>query len=94
MIPLVEVLVELPDFRKRRGKRLPFSAILALACAAGLCGARSHSAMAHWGPNCGRALAQAPGFTHAKTPCAATLHAIFRHLGVELSDSKLHQWSE
>ena len=94
IIPLIEVLVEIPDFRKSRGKRHPLSAILALACAAVLCGARSYSAMADWGRNYGQALAQALGFTHAKTPCAATLYTVFYHLDVKLFENRLRQWAE
>lgn len=94
IIPLIEVLVEMPDFRKSRGKRHTLSAILALACAATLCGARSYSAMADWGRDYGRALAHALGFTHEKTPCAATLHTVFRHLDVALFEGKLQQWAE
>lgn len=94
IIPLIEVLVEIPDFRSSRGKRHALSAILAMACAATLCGARSYSAMADWGRNYGRALAQALGFTHAKTPCAATLHTVFGHLDVALLEQRLHHWAE
>jgi predicted transposase YbfD/YdcC len=94
IIPLIEILVEMPDFRKSRGKRHPLAAILALACAATLCGARSYSAMADWGRNYGRALAQALGFTHAKTPCAATLYTVFSHLDVALFENRLRQWAE
>ena len=94
IIPLIEILVEMPDFRKSRGKRHPLAAILALGCAATLCGARSYSAMADWGRNYGRALAQALGFTHAKTPCAATLYTVFSHLDVALFEHRLRQWAE
>ena len=94
IIPLIEVFVEIPDFRKRRGKRHPLPAILALACAAVLCGARSYSAMADWGRNYGLALAQALGFTHAKTPCAATLYTVFGHLDVELFEKQLAPMGE
>jgi predicted transposase YbfD/YdcC len=94
IIPLIELFVEIPDFRKCRGKRHPLPAILALACAAVLCGARSYSAMAEWGRNYGRGLAQALGFTHQKTPCAATLFNVFGHLDVALFEDKLRQWAE
>jgi predicted transposase YbfD/YdcC len=94
IVPLIEFFVEIPDFRESRGKRHPLSAILALACAAVLCGARSYGAMADWGRNYGQALARALGFTHKKTPCAATLHTVFRLLDVAFFESKLRQWAE
>lgn len=94
VVPLIDVFVEIPDFRQRRGKRHPLTAILALACAATLCGARSYRAMADWGRNYGQVLAHALGFTHRTTPCAATLHTVFRHLDLALFESKLHQWAE
>jgi len=39
--PLIEVLAEIPDFRKNHGKRHPLGAILALAGRAMRCGYRS-----------------------------------------------------
>ena len=36
--PLLHALVEVADFREPRGKRHPLAAILALSCAAALCG--------------------------------------------------------
>jgi hypothetical protein len=89
IIPLVEVFVEISDFRQNQGKRYALSAILALACAAMLCGYRSYSAIAEWGRNYGESLAVALGFKHGKTPCAATLHTIFRHFDVEQFEVKL-----
>jgi predicted transposase YbfD/YdcC len=57
-----------------------------------LCGARSYSAIAEWGRNYGTRLAQALGFTHA-TPCAATLHTIFRHVDRDAFEAHLGAWA-
>jgi predicted transposase YbfD/YdcC len=94
IVPLVGVFVEIADFRQCRGKRHPLPAILALACAAMLCGARSYRAMADWGRNYGQDLACALGFTHHTTPCAATLHTVFRHLDREQFEARLQRWAE
>ena len=77
--PLIEVFATIPDLRRSRGKRHPLPAMLSLACCAVLCGYRSDSAIAEWGRNYGAHMAQALGFTY-DTPCAATLHTVFRHL--------------
>jgi predicted transposase YbfD/YdcC len=59
-----------------------------------LCGYKSYSAMAEWGRNYGQDFAKALGFTHRKTPCAATLHYIFRSLDTQLFESRLGNWAE
>jgi predicted transposase YbfD/YdcC len=91
--PLIEVFAAIPDFRKPRGKRHPLAAIFALACCALLCGYRSYSAMAEWGRNYGARLAQALGFTH-DTPCAATLHTIFRPVNRAEFEAHLGAWAD
>src|SRR5262250_1964591 len=91
--PLIEVFAEIPDFRHRRGKRHPLPAMLSLACCAMLCGYRSYSAIAEWGYNYGTRIAQALGFTH-NTPCAATLHTVFRHVDRDVVEAKLGAWAE
>ena len=91
--PLIEVLAEMPDLRSRRGKRHPLSAMLAMACCAMLCGYRSYSALAEWGRNYGTGIAQALGFTH-NTPCAATLHTIFRQVDRADLEARLGTWAE
>ena len=91
--PLIEVFSEIVDVRKARGKRHPLSAILALSCCAMLCGYRSYSAIAEWGRNYGSEITQALGFTH-NTPCAATLHTIFRCIDREALEAKVGIWAE
>ena len=91
--PLIEVLADIPDFRKARGKRHPLPSILALACCAILCGYRSYSAIAEWGANYGQRFTRVLGFTH-KTPSASTLHTIFKGIGLEVFEAKLGAWAE
>jgi hypothetical protein len=91
---LLSVLATVPDPRGRRGKRHPLSAILAMAVAATLCGAKSYAAMADWGRNYGPAFAQALGFTRLKTPCAACLFLLFRRLDRAALEAALARWAE
>src|SRR5262245_50607212 len=91
--PLIEVLAEIPDFRSQHGKRHPLAAILALACSAMLCGYRSYTAIAEWGRHYGASLVQALGFTH-RSPCAATLHTVLRHVDREAVEAQLGAWAE
>jgi predicted transposase YbfD/YdcC len=91
--PLIEVFAAMPDFRHRQGKRHPLPAILSLACCAMLCGSRSYSAIAAWGRNYGTRIAQALGCTH-NTPCAATLHTVFRHMDRDAVEATLGAWAE
>lgn len=91
---LVEVLAEVEDPRKARGKRHPLAAILALAVAATLCGAKGSGAIAQWGRDQGAPLARALGFTRAKTPCAGTLHSLFQRLDRQALERALSAWVE
>jgi predicted transposase YbfD/YdcC len=92
--PLRATLYEIPDPRHARGRRHPLAAILALMCVALLCGYRSYSAIADWGRCYGQKLARALGFTHSKTPCAATLHHVLRQLDGPLVEAALSAWAE
>jgi hypothetical protein len=91
---LIEALQEVPEVRSAQGRRHPLRAMLALACAAMLCGARTYEAIAEWGRNYDPALARALGFTHPKTPCAATLFLLFRRLDLTKLEAVLGAWAE
>ena len=90
---LLDILAEVPDFRNDRGKRHPLSAILALAIIAMMCGCRSYAAIAEWGRTYHTDLAKALGFTHTKTPCASTLHYVFKDLDATALETALTQWA-
>jgi predicted transposase YbfD/YdcC len=92
--PLIAVLAEIRDFRKARGKRHPLAAVLALVCAAILCGCRSYSAVAQWARDYDRELIAALGFTHRHPPCAATLHTILANLDRADVEAKLTAWAQ
>ena len=49
--------------------------------------------MAEWGRGYGQKLARALGFTHAKTPCAATLYHVLRQLDGNLVEATLGAWA-
>ena len=91
---LVEALAEIPDVRSSQGRRHPLPAMLALACTAMLCGARSYSAIADWGRNFSPDLVGALGFTHTPTPCAATFYLAFRRLDRTQVEAVLGAWAE
>jgi predicted transposase YbfD/YdcC len=67
--------------------------MLSLACGAMLCGYRSESAIAAWGRHDGARIAQALGFPH-NTPCAATLHTVFRHVDRDAVAATVGTWAE
>jgi len=91
--PLIEYLAQVPDSRSKHGRRYSLVAILALACAATMCGYRSYSAIAEWGRNYGLSLAKALGFKDC-LPCASTLHYVFRRLQWEKLEQQLAPWAE
>ena len=90
---LLDILAEVPDSRNNRGKRHPLSAILGLAVIAMMCGYRSYAAIAEWGRTYHTDLAKALGFTHTKTPCASTLHYVFKDLDATALENRLTRWT-
>ena len=90
---LLDILAEVHDSRNNRGKRHPLSAILGLAVIAMMCGARSYAAIAEWGRTYHTDLPKALGFKRTKTPCASTLHYVFKDLDATALENKLTHWA-
>lgn len=95
--PLLDVIATIPDVRDRRGKRHPLAGVLALACVATLCGARSYSAVAEWGHTYNEvdpALLRSLGLGRHGPPSSATIHRIFRRIDVGALEWALGHWAQ
>jgi hypothetical protein len=91
---LLEAFARVPDPRQRRGRRHPLPALLALAAAAMLSGARSLYAIAQWGRLQPPGTVRALGFTRDRTPSVSTLHEVFRALDVAAFEAALAAWAQ
>lgn len=89
---LVAAFAQVPDPRSRHGRRHPLPAVLALATAAMLSGARSLYAIAQWGRLQPVEVVRALGFTRTRTPSAAMLHYTFKAVEVAAFEAALQQW--
>lgn len=90
---LLEAFARVPDPRRRRGRRHPLPAILALSAAAMLSGARSLYAIAQWGRLQRPEVLRALGFTRDRPPCVATLHLAFKALDAAAFEAALAGWA-
>jgi len=91
---LLETFAAVPDPRKRRGRRHPLPALLALSAAAMLSGARSLYAIAQWGRLQPPGVVRALGFTRDRTPAVSTLHLVFKDLDVRAFEAALARWAQ
>ena len=56
-----------------------------------MCGHKGYTSIATWARS-QTALAKALGFTHQKTPCAATIHNLLKKLDAEVLEDILSKW--
>jgi hypothetical protein len=97
---LAEALAAVPDPRQPHGWRpqyppIPLVALLQLAVAATLCGARSLYAMAQWGRERledDPALLESLGMPPGRSPSVATLHRVFKALDVDAFERVVGEW--
>ena len=89
---LLNMLAEVPDPRKKKGRRHPLAARLALTGVGLLCGQRSYTQIAKWA-RLYPALRNALGFTAKQTPAAATFHYLYRRLDIDAVEKMLTQWT-
>ena len=90
---LLEALQQVPDHRSAHGRRHPLPAILALAVAAMLSGARSLYAIWQWGRLQPTEVVCALGFSRNNTPAISTLHLIFSQLDIQAFEAALQKWA-
>jgi DDE_Tnp_1-associated len=86
---LLAAFARVPDVRSRHGRRSPLPALLTLATAAMLCGARSLYAIAQWGRLQPEPVRRALGFRGPRMPGSTTLHDVFKRLEVEAFAAEL-----
>ncbi len=92
--PLMDMLSAIPDPRHRKGRVYKLSSILAMMCAASLCGYQTYGAMAEWCRNYGQEYALALGFPSLRSPCKATLCILLARIDVEALEELLCEWIE
>ena len=91
---LLAAFAQVPDGRSAHGRRHPLPAILALATAAMVSGARSLYAIAQWGRAQPHEVVWALGFTRSRTPVVATLHYTFKALDIVAFEAALQRWAQ
>src|SRR5659263_188561 len=91
MCALVEVLSVLPDPRRRQGLRFELEAVLGLALAAVIAGARSYRGIAEWVADLDEPMRRRFGATRW-VPSAATIRRVVLGVDPDLLDAVLSAW--
>ena len=88
---LLDMLAEVPEPRKEKGRRHPLKAMLGALVVGLLCGHNGYTNIAMWlrrHPSVAKAL----GFTRRETPCVATFHNLLKALDVVELEQTLTHW--
>ena len=92
-LSLLAAFARVPDVRSRHGRRYALPALLTLATAAMLAGARSLYAIVQWGQLQPPEVQRALGFTRGRMPAITTLHYVFKRLDVSAFEAVLQAWA-
>jgi DDE family transposase len=88
---LLAHLARIPDPRSPHGQRFTLTALLAAACTAILCGARSFAAIAQWGRSQELGLMHRLGFTRTP-PTSGAYRYLFLRLQADDLEAALERW--
>lgn len=86
----LDMLAEVPDPRKKKGRRHPLKAILGALVVGLLCQQKGYTCIAKW-VRTQHALAKALGFAQ-KVPCPATFHNTLKRLDTQALENVLTHW--
>lgn len=87
----LQVLGQVPDPRDPRGVRHSIGAVLAVAVAAVLAGARSFTAIGEWAADCAPRLLAQLGI-HGRRPTESTIRRLFARIDADLLDQLMGAW--
>ena len=87
---LLDMLAEVPDPRKKKGRRPPLKALLGALVVGLLCQQKGYTCIAKW-VRTQHALAKALGFAQ-KVPCPATFHNTLKRLDTQALENVLTCW--
>ena len=90
---LLAAFARVPDVRSRHGRRYSLPAVLTLATAAMVAGARSLYAISQWGRLQPSEVRRALGFADQAMPAATTLHYAFKRLDTAGFEAALQDWA-
>lgn len=90
---LIQFLGEIPDPRSRHGRQHPLSAVLALACCAILCGARSYAAIGQWAHDQDIRLMHRLGFTRRPLKSGG-IRKVLMAVSPAALEAALTRWAE
>jgi hypothetical protein len=89
---LVVLLQQIPDPRRREGRRHPLPAVLSLLVLAMMAGMRGLQGVVEFGRNLPADVVAALGFTRPKTLAKSTLSEILRAIDIDAFEAAVRQW--